>query len=235
MSIVFAWHFPNRDFSGEVLGNAYTNIWPDSATVASELAVETVLKKMVVDINKHHNAIASRENPSPEWLKDMLVNQWSHFHMMMWYKDGRIREYESYSCDDVDSVHNDYQRHLLYLWAYPRFETQKLEAWGTWAQASDGHVQESLAYTGKPMDQPGGRLMGDTTSIFILELFELWRNTGSIELARRLWPSVQRALNWMIDNAMGSDGFGLPQYLETTYDHFSWHKRRAVAYMLTFI
>ena len=29
------------------------------------------------------------------------------------YKDGRLREYEAWSCDDVDSVHNDYQRHLL--------------------------------------------------------------------------------------------------------------------------
>ena len=31
----------------------------------------------------------------------------------MWYRDGRLREYEAWSCDDVDSVHNDYQRHLL--------------------------------------------------------------------------------------------------------------------------
>ena len=39
---------------------------------------------------------------------------------------------------------------------------------------ADGHVQESLAYVnGKPMDTPGGgRLMGDTTSLFLLELYE---------------------------------------------------------------
>jgi hypothetical protein len=29
--------------------------------------------------------------------------------MFMWYADGRMREYEAWSCDDVDSVHNDYQ------------------------------------------------------------------------------------------------------------------------------
>ena len=71
-------------------------------------------------------------------------------------------------------VHNDYQRHLLYLWAFPRHETQKLEVWGTWGMFADGHVQESLAYVnGKPMDTPGGgRLMGDTTSLFLLELYE---------------------------------------------------------------
>ena len=43
----------------------------------------------------------------------MLLNQWSHYHMLMWLKDGRMREYEAWSCDDMDSVHNDYQRHLL--------------------------------------------------------------------------------------------------------------------------
>ncbi len=26
----------------------------------------------------------------------------------------------------MDSVHNDYQRHLLYLWTLPRFEQQKV-------------------------------------------------------------------------------------------------------------
>merc|ERR1712087_22991 len=117
-----------------------------------------------------------------------------------------------------------------YLWGYPQFEVQKLEAWASWAQFSDGHVQESLAYTGKPMDQPGGRLMGDTTSIFLLELYEHWRNTGDSQVAQRLWPSVIRALDWMIGNAMGSDQFGLPQHLETTYDHFGWGNRQAVAY-----
>ena len=41
----------------------------------------------------------------------------------------RSRQWESFSCVNVDSVHNDYQRHLLYLWAFPQAETQKLEAW----------------------------------------------------------------------------------------------------------
>lgn len=227
VSIVFAWHFPNRDFSGEVLGNAYTNLWRDSNEVASALADESVLRRVVADINKHHRVVASVDNPTPVWLKDMLVNQWAQMHMMMWFKDSRIRFYESYSCDDVDSVHNDYQRHLLYLWAYPEHETQKLEAWGTFALAPDGHVQEALAYTGKPMDRPGGRLMGDTTSLWLLEIYEHWRNTGDLELARRLWPSALRGLDWMLGNA---GDFGLPQFVETTYDHFGWHKQHSVVY-----
>ena len=92
----------------------------------------------MADINAHHAAVAHPLNPTPVWLKDMLVNQFAHFHMLMWYKDGRMREYEAWSCDDVDSVHNDFQRHLLYQWMFPEFERQKIEAWGSWAQGSDG-------------------------------------------------------------------------------------------------
>lgn len=42
LSIVFAWHFPHRDFSGTILGNNYANVWADSVAVATELADEQV-------------------------------------------------------------------------------------------------------------------------------------------------------------------------------------------------
>ena len=70
------------------------------------------------------------------------------------------------------------------------------------------------------------RTMGDTTSIFVLELYEMWRNTGDDALVRALWPSVQKAVGWMLTNANDKGPFGLPQYLETTYDHFGFGKRR---------
>lgn len=57
-------------------------------------------------VRAFHATLASGDNPTPVWLKDMLMNQFNHLSMMMWYKDGRIREYEAWSCADVDSVHN---------------------------------------------------------------------------------------------------------------------------------
>ena len=73
-----------------------------------------------------------------------------------------MREFEAFSCDDVDSIHNDYQRvrgnrwyqkiafaahinfaclqHLIYLWTMPDFERQKLIKWAS-GQAPDGHIQ----------------------------------------------------------------------------------------------
>ena len=84
LSIVFAWYFPDRDFSGEILGNMYASLWPSSLHVAQELGTEAKLTSVVADINKHHQVVAHPSNPTPVWLKDMLINQWSHFHMLMW-------------------------------------------------------------------------------------------------------------------------------------------------------
>jgi len=130
----------------------------------------------------------------------------------------------------VDSVHNDYQRHLLYLWAYPEFELNKMAAWSTFAQRPDGSIWESLGYTGKPMDVGGGRYMGDTTSLYLLEMYEIYRHNGNKTFIASQWNSAQRATAWMISNAMGNDTYGLPQKLSTTYDHFGFSKRRTVAY-----
>lgn len=145
----------------------------------------------------------------------------------MWYRDGRLREYEAWSCDDVDSVHNDYQRHLLYLWAFPEFEFNKMDAWSTFAQAADGHVWESLGYTGKPMDNGGGRIMGDTTTLYLLELYEILLHTGNQSYVKSKWASAKNATAWMISNA---GNFTLPQYLQTTYDHFGFNSRKTVVY-----
>ena len=88
------------------------------------------------------------------------------------------------------SVHNDYQRHLLYIWAFPEFETQKMEGWGSWAQdPEDGHVFECLAGFGHgPLDRPTGRYMGDTTSIFVLEVYEYYMHTGNKTWVHSMWP-----------------------------------------------
>ena len=76
LSLVFTWHFPDRDFSNIILGNMYTELWADSGAVAESLATEDKLAAVVADINAHHYAVASPDNPTPVWLKDQLLNQW---------------------------------------------------------------------------------------------------------------------------------------------------------------
>ena len=112
LSLVFAWHFPDRDFSHQILGNMYSTFWPDSSAVAAELATEAKLASVVADINSHHYAIASPENPTPVWLKDQLLNQWSHFHMLMWY-------------------------YLLHITAAGSTALTKETAWSRWSDRAD--------------------------------------------------------------------------------------------------
>ena len=56
---------------------------------------------------------------------------------------GLIREFEANDCPDVDSQHNDHQRHLPYLWLMPEFEVSKMVKWAS-GQAADGHLPEYL-------------------------------------------------------------------------------------------
>ena len=114
---------------------------------------------------------------------------------------------ELVTCDDRVCVqHNDYQRHLMYLYNFPAFEANKLLAWSSFAQDPDGHIFESLAGgcgRGAPgaLDQPRGRLMGDTTTLFVAEVAEWWYMSGDVEELEAKWPSVKKAVAWLLANA----------------------------------
>ena len=63
--------------------------------------------------------------------------------------------------------------------------------------ASDGHVYECLAGFGHgPLDKPAGRYMGDTSTLFVLELYELYRNTGNTSFMTSVWPGAVKAIHW---------------------------------------
>lgn len=107
------------------------------------------------------------------------------------------------------------QRHLPYLWLMPQIESQKLRKWASGQDAS-GFIYEFLGPFGVgPFDVPGGRIMGDTTTLWIVELLELYRNTGDAALLSDLYPTAVKALSWLITNAAP---LGLPERLYSTYD-----------------
>jgi non-lysosomal glucosylceramidase len=98
VSLLWAWHFPNKDWYQQTVGNFYANLWPDSAAVAAELAAAGRLASVVGDINAHHVVMmgppassALPPSPIPDWLRDSLTNQFSHFRSMHWTADGRMR------------------------------------------------------------------------------------------------------------------------------------------------
>ena len=149
---------------------------------------------------------------------------------------------QAFDCMDLDAIHIDYQRHLpcelgrrravllllllscsllpppsADLWLMPQFETQKLRKWASGQVLPAGYIQEFLGPFGVgPFDVPGGRIMGDTTTLWIVELLELYRHTGDESLLADLWPTAARALAWAVNNSAGAGG--LPFELYCTYD-----------------
>ena len=115
LSIVFSWYFPNRDHVGLNVGNYYSNLFSDSLQVA-EAVVSTDgegLPAVVRDIVSLHSIFLDTD--LPVYLQDSLINSFSHVRSAMYTRDGTWRQWEAYDCVDVDSVHNDYQRHLPYI------------------------------------------------------------------------------------------------------------------------
>ena len=94
----------------------------------------TALAAVVNDLWSLHQPFLGAESSLPSWLGDQLVNSLSHIRTAMWFqncshchrsKDARLdgagfwRQWESYACDDLDSIHNDGERHIPYLMFFP--------------------------------------------------------------------------------------------------------------------
>ena len=80
----------------------------------------------------------------PVWLQDVLVNGLSFWQSGLYLRDGRWRQFECLDCFDIDSVHNDFQRGILYVLFYPDLVENVMCAWAKY-QGDNGHVVETLA------------------------------------------------------------------------------------------
>ena len=137
----------------------------------------------------------------------------------------------------MDSVHNDFQRHLPYLWSFPELEAQKSK---TWASMSKTYIVESMT-TGclappGPLDRAGGRQMGDVSTIWALGVYELYVTGALGDKATALlwiqaiWPSVKAALQWQLEQCSNPESPGLPHGLVCTYDIEVLEKYPTTAY-----
>eukprot|EP00048_Salpingoeca_helianthica_P016203 m.230998 g.230998 ORF g.230998 m.230998 type:complete len:1044 (-) comp18208_c0_seq1:66-3197(-) len=216
VTIVLSWFFPERDHMGVNVGNFYSNLGRSSQDFAW-FAAPQELFKTITTINSMHRVFSNENTSYPGWLQDHMVNQLSHMRGMMYLRDGRMREYEAPDCPDIDSIHNDYQRHLPYIWLFPRFELSKIARWGE-GQQSAGYLYEDLGSFGLgPLDQWADRIMGDTTSLWVVEQWELFSNTNDTAYLLQHMSIIRNAVRWMISNA-NTHNQGLPWRLVCTYD-----------------
>ncbi|XP_068694647.1 uncharacterized protein [Montipora foliosa] len=224
LTLVLGWFYPNRDFTGEILGNYYGNLFQSSEEVSLYFSSE--LPSTLESITAWHaSMIVSSSSSSvqtlPVWLQDVLVNGLSFWRSGMYFRDGRWRQYEAFDCIDIDSVHNDFQREIPYVLFYPDLVENVMRAWAKY-QRPDGHILETLetgcmSPTSKMDSAPAiQRIMGDVTTVFIIETYHIYQWTNNKEFFEDMWPHVVRAIGWIIDT--GTNGTGLPHRQQCTYD-----------------
>jgi len=102
------------------------------------------------------------------------------------------------------------------LWAVPNFEKQKSHLYEHCQVKSGGDTGMITENPGFRMqDGCGGRRMGDVSSIWVLEVLEIYLHSGNASRLAQAWPAVVSAVKWSI--AM-SAAQGLPAHLVCTYD-----------------
>jgi non-lysosomal glucosylceramidase len=232
ISFIFAWYLPNRPFLTENPGNYYATLYQSADDVAGKVAgrLEEDWRAM---LQWQH---AMRDNSLPDWLQDSLINSVATMYKTgMRFRDGRWRQWESFSCADVDPGHIDLYEALPYMFFYPELRKQILLRFAS-VQHPDGFIPEELITGGVPksvkpavgpLDEPGGRDMGDSATVFVLGIWQYYLWTGDRAFLDAMWPHVLSASLWQIER---SKAYGLPKYLQTTYDLFQFDRKTLVSY-----
>eukprot|EP01043_Picozoa_sp_COSAG02_P048866 COSAG02_NODE_4850_length_4905_cov_6.344985_1_plen_1001_part_00 len=239
LSITLGWHYPERAYLSERVGNWYSTLHTDSEAAAKSLDLEETVEAIStlhsVFFDSVPETTSSAKGGLPEWLADILVNMLSHVRSAWWEEDGKWRQWEAYDCVNVDSVHNDGERHIPYISIFPASTKNKLAAWGA-TQLPNGMIPEQLACGCTSKIDPGldkgcGRVMSDVSSMYITYILELYRWQNDTKTLHELWPVVKKAALWQM-NVSTDDG--TPEHLENTYDILGPTRYKHVSYNTVF-
>ena len=257
LTLTLGWYFPFRDHYNynpnttfNPFGNKYASMFSGSIDAAwghlkPGTEREAALVQSLDDISRWHAPFLSPDSSVPAWLSDQLVNSVSHTRDSMWWQDcphchpstdprveptkwGTWRQFEANDCPDIDSIHNDGERHIPYIMMMTDGTRSKLAAWAGNQQAN-GMLAEQILNT-QP-DMPQGRIMSDSTSMFIVYVLELYKWDADVVTLKTYWPVIQKAVSWINSTALE---FGVPYKLETTYDVLGFPKYELSTYASAF-
>ena len=222
LGIVFAWHLPFRLHAGEMVGNAYAARFEDARHVARHaILTET---RMLHGVLQWNDAIYS--SGLPRAMRHMLANSVATFVKTgIWTADGRWRQFESFSCNDMEPVHLHGYRSILLTYLFPQLVHNLLDTGFAVTQqvCASGYVPETLGEgcggDPGPLDRPqngcGSRIMGDSSPIFVLSLLQLYQVTGNDAVLTSFLDAIKAAVLWQSQRAAL---MGLPTNLWSTYD-----------------
>ena len=148
------------------------------------------------------------------------MNSMSNWRSTFMTADGRWRQWEAYDCVDLDSVHNDYQRQMPYALFFPEFVKNTMTTGWAKLQKANCMITESLSggcmgSTGT-LDGGGGRVMGDVSTVFVIETLQMYEWTNDKAFLDALAPTIYGAADWFMN--VGTGGTPLPHKQCCTYD-----------------
>ena len=226
LRIVLAWHHPHRHHFGPELGNLYAARYADADAVAVDTAHRLADGSLVRGVQEWHDTCLSASDMPLDW-RDFLVNSMATLAKTgMWFADGSWRQFESFSDDDPDPVHIHLYRSIPYANFFPELSRNLIEtAYAHYQNSTSGYIHENFPLGGQTAL---GRAMGDTSTAFVLDIYQLHINGGANRTwLARLWPNVKAAAQFQLDNAAR---FGLPTKLTCSYDWFALESHDAAAY-----
>jgi len=221
ITFVLAWHLPFRRHMSQTPGNYYATLYRDAGDVAEK--VLSRLDATWLSMLSWQRTVF--DNSLPDWLQDALVNSLATMYKTgVRFGDGRWRQWESFSAD-FEPEHIHFYRVLPYAFFFPDLQKQLLATHARF-QGADGFIHEQMT-TGSELDEAGGREMGDSATDFLLEAWQIWAWGGDHAYLDSIWPHAKKAAEWQIRR---SEPYGLPKYLENTYDWWRFAKKELVSY-----
>ncbi len=220
ITFYLTWNAPYRDFIDLWYQNIYSTIYPYPARTAD------YINKNLLNELKNISALntAFLNSSLPDFLQDLYINSLGHIRSAFWVNDieAKWRQWESYDCANIGSLHNEGERHIPYIMFFPDTTRNKLVGWAE-GQLLNGMIQEELGHCGcatlahdhSVIDTQCGRIMSDVSSMFIVYVLELYQWANDTDTLTKLWNNVKRAAQWHIDV---SHRYGIPEKLVNTYD-----------------
>eukprot|EP00755_Sulcionema_specki_P009882 Sspe_Gene.44889::Locus_22090_Transcript_1_1_Confidence_0.750_Length_3051::g.44889::m.44889 len=232
VTVVMGYFFPHHDYLKQRILNGYTRAFRDSEESALRLADGLV--DTLHDVHALHDPVL--RSTLPQWMSDTLIGSLHHPRSLMHFADGRWRQWEAYDCVNIDSVHNDGERHIPYIMLFPAITRNKLRGWGA-VQQENGMIPEQLACgcmagIDSSFEHGCGRVMSDCSSMYIVYILELLRWDNDFETLNDLYPIARKAAEWQI--SVSDETYGLPLRLQTTYDILALNRYNFSAYSSVF-
>ncbi len=231
--ITLSWFYPTmRWVSAAGEGAGFSNLtvhYANKFTSSHDVSLSLNPVRRLTDTLLIHQLFSNTTFPDPNFV-DFSINQFHNSYMGMYFADGKWRQHECPAAANVDSVHNDYQRHLPALWFHPQSEINKLDKWlsqinvpgvtfTTFTSGGGGGAQpivwqdqvpEQIAHYsaggGGNLQAPlfdvqvQGRLMFDVQAAIVLEIYEFYIHSNNTAMLNKHYAELARMYTTIVYN-----------------------------------